>query len=100
MYPANPKARLISQEKYADIQLPKDALAHHILYAVDTTGDDQPEGLMLIYHCKCPEIPQGSEEHCAATADKPAQCDCDYTCGRTLLKDGADWKEVYSFQPM
>jgi hypothetical protein len=71
IYPAVTAARALERSVFEKARLPKKVLLHHIVAALDVTGDEQPEVLLVEYCCDKPQAQRN---------------ECDLTCSAVYVR--------------
>ncbi len=83
LYPRVSNARALSKAELRREMLPQGVSPNVVSAAVDLTGDGMPDVLVTDFCC-----------------DAPGRSDnCDYTCGKTRIREGNSWKVVHSSIP-
>lgn len=83
LYPRVSNARALSKSELRPAMLPQGVSPNVVSAAVDLTGDGMPDVLVTDFCC-----------------DAPGRSDnCDYTCGKTRIREGRSWKVVDSYIP-
>jgi hypothetical protein len=78
IYPAVAAARALERNTFEKAQLPKKVLLHQIVVALDVTGDEQPEILLVEYCCDKPQAQRN---------------ECDLTCSAVYVREAnGQWR--------
>lgn len=78
IYPAVNSARALNRGLLESAKLPKKVLLHQIITALDVTGDNQPEVLLIEYCCDKPAAPRN---------------ECDLTCSAVYVREAnGQWR--------